>query len=128
MNTSIFRSHGALCAALAVVMALLVAAGCGGGGGNMPASQGRGFTEGTITGVGSIIVNGIRFDESTARVIDDDDEAHNGSELKLGMTVQVVSSGIDRRSMSAKASRVRFGAAIVGPVSAISAGTTPKTL
>src|SRR5262249_53243498 len=128
MNTSIFRSHGALRAALAVVMALLVAAGCGGGGDNMPASQGRAFTEGTITGFGSIIVNGIHFDESTAQVMDDDDAAHDANELKLGMTVQVVSSGIDRRSMSAKASRVRFGAAIVGPVSAISAASTPKTL
>ena len=129
MNTSIFRSHGALCA----VAALLLAAGCGGGGDGMsasqgPASQGRAVTEGTITGFGSIIVNGIRFDESTAQVVDDDGEAHDRNELKLGMTVEVVSSGIDRRSMSAKASRVRFGAAIVGPVSAISAGTTPKTL
>jgi len=94
----------------------------------MPASQGRAFTEGTITGFGSIIVNGVRFDESTAQVIDDDDVAHDRNELKLGMSVQVVSSGIDRGSNSAKASRVRFGAAIVGPVSAISANTTPKTL
>ena len=130
MNTSIFRSHGALRAVLAAVAALLLAAGCGGGGGgdNMPAPQGRAFTEGTITGFGSIIVNGIRFDESTAQVIDDDGEAHDRNELKLGMSVQVVSSGIDRRSLSANASRVRFGAEIVGPVSAISAGTTPKTL
>ena len=132
MNTSIFRSHGALRAVLAAVAALLLAAGCGGGGDDMSAPQsapqGRAFTEGTITGFGSIIVNGIRFDESTAQVIDDDDEAHDRNELRLGMSVQVVSSGIDRRSMSAQASRVRFGAQIVGPVSAISAGTTPKTL
>ena len=133
MSTSIFRSHGALRAALAAAAALLLVAGCGGGGGdNMPApqsaSQGRAFTEGTITGFGSIIVNGIRFDESTAQVMDDDDQAHERSDLKLGMSVEVVSSGIDRGSNSAKASRVRFGAAIVGPVSAISASTTPKTL
>jgi Domain of unknown function (DUF5666) len=132
MNSSIFSSRGALRAALAAVAALLLAVGCGGGGDNMSAPQsapqGRAFTEGTITGFGSIIVNGVRFDESTAQVIDDDDEAHDRNELRLGMSVQVVSSGIDRRSMSAKASRVRFGAAIVGPVSAISAGTTPKTL
>jgi uncharacterized protein DUF5666 len=129
MSTSIFRSHGALRAAPAVVAGLLLAVGCGGGGGdNMPAPQGRAFTEGTITGFGSIIVNGFRFDESTAQVIDDDDVAHDRNELKLGMSVQVVSSGIDRGSNSAKASRVRFGAAIVGPVSAISAATTPKTL
>src|SRR6185295_6078504 len=84
MNTSIFRSHGALRAVLAAVAALLLAAGCGGGGDDMSAPQsapqGRAFTEGTITGFGSIIVNGIRFDESTAQVIDDDDEAHDRNE------------------------------------------------
>ena len=133
MNTSIFKSHGAFRAAWAAVAALLIIAGCSGGGGggstdNTSASPGRAFTEGSITGFGSIIVNGIRFDESTAQVVDDDDQAHDRNDLKLGMTVEVVSSGIDRGSNSAKASRVRFGAAIVGPVSAISAGTTPKTL
>jgi hypothetical protein len=79
-------------------------------------------------GFGSIIVNGVRFDDSSAQVTDDDGQLHDRSELKLGMTVEVESSGIDRGSNSAKASHVRFGAAIVGPVSAISGGTTPKTL
>src|SRR5262249_48821087 len=40
----------------------------------------------------------------------------------------VDSSGIDRNSNTARASHVRFGAAIVGPVSAIDASSTPKTL
>lgn len=129
MSTAIPHLHPTLRAGLAALAALLIAAGCGGGGGdNMPATQGRAFTQGTITGFGSVIVNGIRFDESAAQVIDDDGRAHDRNELKLGMNVEVESSPIDRRSMSAKASRVRFGAAIVGPVSAISAGTTPKTL
>ena len=127
MNTAIRHSAGALRAGFAALAALLLAAGCGGGGGdNMP--SGRAFTEGTITGFGSIIVNGIRFDESTAQVSDDDDQARDKSELKLGMNVEVESSDIDRASNSAKASHVRFGAAIIGPVSAISTGTTPKTL
>jgi hypothetical protein len=130
MNTAIFSSRGALRAALGAVAGLLLAAGCGGGGDtSMPSTaSGRALTQGTITGFGSIIVNGIRFDDSTAQVFDDDGEAHDRNELKLGMNVEIESTRIDRGSMSAKASRVRFGAQIVGPVSAISGGTTPKTL
>jgi uncharacterized protein DUF5666 len=127
MNTPIRHSNGALRAGFAALAALLLAAGCGGGGGdNMP--SGRAFTQGTITGFGSIIVNGIRFDDSTAQVSDDDGQMRDKSELKLGMIVEVESTDIDRGTSSAKAIAVRFGAAIVGPVSAISAGTTPKTL
>jgi uncharacterized protein DUF5666 len=127
MSSAIPRSQGVLRAGLAAIAALLLAVGCGGGDNNMP-STGRAFTQGTITGFGSIIVNGIRFDESTAQVVDDDGQAHDRNELKLGMNVEVESSDIDRGSNSAMASLVRFGAAIVGPVSAVSTGTTPKTL
>ena len=112
---------------IATVAALLLAAACGGGGGDMPPPK-QAFTQGTIMGFGSIIVNGVRFDDSAAQVTDDDGQAHDKGDLKLGMTVEVESSGIDRNSNTAKASHVRFGAAIVGPVSAISAATTPKTL
>ena len=128
MNNATSNLHGTLRIGLA---ALLITAGCGGGGGNdmsTTTAQGRALTQGTITGFGSIIVNGIRFDDSSAQVTDDDGQARDRSELKLGMNVEIESSRIDRGSSSAKASRVRFGAAIVGPASAISGGTTPKTL
>jgi len=121
INTAIRNS-------IAAAAALFLAVACGGGGGDMPAPAGQAFTQGTITGFGSIIVNGVRFDDSAAQVSDEDGQIHNRSELKLGMTVEVESSGINRGSNSAKANRVRFGAAIVGPVSAISAATTPRTL
>jgi len=128
MDISIRHSDGAMRVGFAVLAALLLVAGCGGGGGGNTTASGQAFTQGTITGFGSIIVNGIRFDESMAQVSDDDGQAHDKSELKLGMNVEVESSDIDRMSNSATASHVRFGAAIVGPVSAINTGTTPKTL
>src|SRR6267142_3132345 len=118
--------HTAIRNSIAAAAALLLAVSCGGGG-DMPAPE-QSFTQGTITGFGSIIVNGVRFDDSSAQVSDDDGQPHARNELKLGMTVEVDSSKIDRRSNSAKASRVRFGAEIVGLVSAISAATTPRTL
>jgi len=119
--------HTAIRNSIAAAAALLLAVACGGGGGDMPPPN-QAFTQGTIMGFGSIIVNGVRFDDSAAQVTDDDGQAHDKNELKLGMNVEVESSGINRASNSAKASHVRFGAAIVGPVSAISGATTPKTL
>src|SRR5882672_7631503 len=117
--------HTAIRNSIAAAAALLLAVSCGGGGGDTPAPN-QAFTQGTITGFGSIIVNGVRFDDSSAQVSDDDGQPRARNELKLGMTVEVDSSKINRGTNSAKASRVRFGAAIVGPVSAISAATTPK--
>ena len=112
----------------ALLTALLLAAACGGGGGGDMPPPNQAFTQGTIMGFGSIIVNGVRFDDSVAQVTDDDGQPHDKGDLKLGMNVEIDSSAIDRNSNTAKAGHVRFGAAIVGPVSAISAATTPKTL
>jgi hypothetical protein len=113
---------------IAALGALLLAVACGGGGGDMPPASGKAFTQGTIMGFGSVIVNGVRFDDDAAQVTDDDGQPHDKGDLKLGMTVDVDSSGIDHGSNTAMASHIRFGAAILGPVSAISAATTPKTL
>ena len=79
---------------LALVLVAAVAVGCGGGGGSTSVagvgSGGTGsFTSGPITGFGSIIVNGIRFDESAASasgsIKDDDGVVGSSGSLKLGM-------------------------------------------
>jgi len=120
--------HTAIRNSIAAAAALLLAVACGGGGGGGNPPPNQAFTQGTIMGFGSVIVNGVRFDDSVAQITDDDGQPHNAGDLKLGMNVDIDSSGIDRSSNTAKASHIRFGAAIVGPVSAISAATTPKTL
>jgi hypothetical protein len=103
----------------ASMAALLIACG---GGGDAPSAGGgtataQSFTSGPISGLGSIIVNGVRFDDNSAQVEDDDDgSSHMSSELKLGMMVEVHSSAIDDRLARAVAMRVRFGSEIVGPV------------
>ena len=108
--------------------ALLVACG---GGGDTPAVGGGGataqsFSSGPISGLGSIIVNGVRFDDSAARVEDEDGAAHAARELKLGMMVEVQAGSIDDSSARASASLIRFGSELVGPVASIDA--TAQTL
>jgi Domain of unknown function (DUF5666) len=99
--------------------ALLVAA-CGGGvesGGTGP--TGSAYVEGPITGFGSIIVSGVRFDDSSARVEDADGSGRSRDELRLGMHVEVESGAIaddGSGGRAATATRVRFASDLIGPV------------
>ncbi len=100
-------------------------AGCGGGGEGGVGTGGTGtYAAGTITGFGSIIVNGVRFDDRSASIIDDDDAARSREALKLGMTVAIDSDAIhsDATGRSATARRIRLGSELLGPVSAVDAG------
>ena len=124
------RSSARLLVAQAAFAAVLVA-GCGGGGTSSPSSGGTGassFAAGPITGFGSIIVNGVRFDDSKARVSNDDGSASSKDNLKLGMTAEVHGGAIsdDGTGPKAAATDITFGAALVGPVAALDA--TAKSL
>lgn len=127
-----FRSGWAVRSAPTGLVALLLVAGCGGGGSNSVTAPSRAFTQGTIAGFGSIIVNGVRFGDSAANVVDDEDQAHGRDVLKLGMTVEIesdhVRAGSGGSSASAEARHIRFGSEIVGRVSEINNTTTAKTL
>ncbi|MFN8896819.1 MAG: DUF5666 domain-containing protein, partial [Pseudomonadota bacterium] len=103
--------------ALAVLasVALLLAA-CGGGGGVGSGGTG-GYASGAIAGFGSVIVNDIVFDDSAADVRDGSDTARARSDLRLGMTVEVDSDAIV--AGAARASRIRFDSALVGPVAGV---------
>lgn len=105
------------------LLAMLGAAGmsaCGGGGDVAGVGQGGtgAFSVGPITGLGSIIVNGIRYDDSRASISSDDDSLSPG-DLQLGMIVAVQGSPvIDFKST---ATRIVLGGELVGPISSISA-------
>jgi hypothetical protein len=102
---------------------LMALAACGGGvetGGTGP--TGSAFVEGPVSGFGSIIVGGIRFDDSAARVEDADGTARSRDELRLGMVVEVDSGRIGDDASGGRsgvASRVRLGAQLLGPVTAL---------
>jgi hypothetical protein len=105
----------------ASLLAALLLHGCGGGVG----SGGTGtYASGPITGFGSIVVGGVRFDDSAAAVLDDDDGGRTRDALKLGVTVDVEAGAVrtDATGASATATRVRIGSALSGPVQSIAAG------
>ena len=126
------RAHGRLrllaSAALAFAAALLLSCGGGvdSGGTGAPALA---FASGTITGFGSVIVNGVRFDDRSAAVRDGDGNARSRDDLRLGMTTDVRGSAItvDAAGKSVSiATSIVFASEIVGPVSASNA--TARTL
>lgn len=116
---------------LATALGLVLAA-CGGGGDGV-GSGGTGtfasgsFSSGTITGFGSIIVNGVRYDESAAQIVDASGQPGSTADLRLGMVVEIEASGIrtdpatGRRTASA--SRIRHGSEIEGPVEVVDPST-----
>lgn len=117
--TSFVLRHAA--AALLAVSAALITACGGGGDAAATATAGEratAYAAGPITGFGSIIVNGVRFDDSVASVTDDDDRARSRELLKLGMMVEVDGTGLDAAAARGRALHIRFGSEIVGPVGA----------
>lgn len=132
--SSTFRLQGwraALAIALAATAAL---AACGGGGSSPaagsppPAAASASYALGTIDGFGSVVVGGVRYDDSRASVTDEDGESHASSDLRLGMVVQINGGRIDRMAGTAVAERVRFGSETVGPVSAVDSAAGSFTL
>jgi len=117
-------------ALLAATLGPTLLAACGGGGDAGPTGGGTAAPQslmiGPIGGLGSIIVNGVRFEDNSARVEDDDGASHDRSALKLGMMVEVQSSAIDDNTARATAAVIRFGSELVGRVDGID--TTAKTL
>lgn len=127
MFEPIFQSFavrlGGVCLAAAALLA-----GCGGGGSSSPSEQATSYTEGQITGYGSIIVNGIRFDDSAAVVLDDDDREGRRADLKVGMWVAIEGAAVDRTRGVGRALRVRWANEFVGPVTSVDMATNSFVL
>lgn len=114
-------ARGVLAATLAA--SLLVACG-GGGSADTTAASPTGSAQyalGPITGYGSIIVNGVHFDETGATLVDDDDLPRKRSELKMGVVVQVQAGSADASGTRASARHIRFGSELLGPVHSVAA-------
>ena len=105
----------------AICVAFLVACGGGvstGGTGSF-ASGSQTFASGPITGFGSIVVNAVHYDDSSARVESDDGTGHSQDALQLGMVVEVQASEV--RNNAATAESVRIVSELIGRVDSVDA-------
>ncbi len=115
------------------VWVLLAVASCGSDGGGSVAGGGTGGTgisSGTVTGFGSVFVNGVEFSTTTSSVTvngtagpDESTDPHRG--LKVGMVVKV-DGEFDDNGTTGTATRITYKSNFEGPVGSISAGATTR--
>jgi hypothetical protein len=118
-------------ALLGMAGAVAQLSGCGGGSSDVAglSSGGTGsFTSGTITGFGSIIVNGIRYNDDDAAVFATDGLASDVTQLQLGMVVHIEGSTVKQAPTTgglptATAYRINYDSEWIGPVSNINGMT-----
>lgn len=112
-----------------VVLAALLTA-CGGGGGGIGEGGTGSFASGPISGFGSVIVNGVHFDDSGARVVDDDGGSLALDDLRLGQVVEIDSGAIDASGTVpvATAREIRVGAVLLGRIDAVDAAASRLTV
>lgn len=116
--------HWRLCLAGALLAGAAVLSACGGG--DSVAGVGTGgtgaFSVGAIRGLGSIVVNGVRYDDSVATITDDSGASGSSEQLQLGVTVEVQGDDIVTPAVGLPTSTARsvtFRSEIKGPISAI---------
>jgi hypothetical protein len=100
---------------------LLVLTACGGGVETGGTGAGA-YVQGPIAGFGSVIVAGVRFDDSTAIIEDPDRTVRDRNGLRLGMLVEIESGPIGDDGSGgriATARRVRLASELLGPVGII---------
>lgn len=114
-------SHGVQAMGLALALV-----GCGGGGGVDSGGTGvtASYASGPITGFGSVIVNGVRYDDTVATVTDGDGTPRSRNDLRLGMTTEVRGTAItldDAGASVATASSIVFSSELQGTVDSVDA-------
>lgn len=122
-TTSSTARFGARALAALVATMVALAAGCGGGVGE--GGTGGGYSQGTVSGLGSIIVNGVRYDDSSAVVTDVDGNTRSAASLGLGMAVEIESGAITTTGgrPEATATAIRYTSELAGPIAAIDSVT-----
>ena len=103
----------------ALSIALLLALAACGGGVETGGTGAGSYVQGPISGFGSVIVAGVRFDDSTASIEDPDNAVRSRDDLRLGMLVEVESGPISADGSGgrmATATRVRLASELLGPL------------
>jgi len=120
------QSHKGFIAIVTLLLVVFIAA-CGGGsgGGGTVASGGiggTGVTSGTVSGFGSVFVNGIEFDtDGASRDVDDEIDISNGRDddtvLGIGMVVTIIGT-VNDDGVTGTAESIEYDDDIEGPVAA----------
>jgi len=112
---------------LAAALLITHLAGCGGG----VDSGGTGIiASGPISGLGSIFVNDVRFDDDSAEIRDEQGALLTKDQLKLGMTVIVEGGTLDTSAAQATSTAqvIRVVSDLVGPVGTVDAAAGSFTV
>ena len=122
---------------MTLLSSAMVLAGCGGGSDSPSSSPGftgvgaggtGSLSVGPISGIGSIILNGVRYDDSLARVLNDEGERRDRNELKLGMIVRVKGKINARKDdKTDEAEEISFISELLGPIDSGSINATAQT-
>lgn len=109
-----------------LLAALALLAGCGGvdSGGTGTGWNSPTLSVGAITGFGSVIVNGVRYDDSAATVVDDDGRVIERDRMRLGMQAEVQASAVETVGgvATASATAVTVRSDVIGPLESVDAG------
>lgn len=109
--------------------ALSVLSSCGGGSGvDSGGTGGPVFASGAVgpvTGFGSVIVAGVHYDETQARITDDDGQPLGVDALRLGVMTRIEGGAVDASSGTprARADAIRISEQLIGPVTAVDTAT-----
>lgn len=126
------RTWSRVARVVATVCATLVVACAPGGGGGVADNggmSGTGVSQGSISSFGSIFVNGVEWDLSSA-MIEIDGSVEEEADLRVGMVVRV-EGDFDAGNATGAATRVRFEDVLEGPIAEAPEETVPgqvKTL
>jgi len=108
--------------AVAVVLSSVFVIACGGGGGSLAGGGigGTGITSGSVTGFGSVFVNGIEFEtDGASRDVDGEVDISNGSDddtvLGIGMVVTIFGT-VNADGVTGTAERIEYDDEVEGPV------------
>jgi hypothetical protein len=110
------RKHLITCISIALATGGLSACGGGSSGGG-DATTSSVSSVGTITGFGSIYVNGIEFETDNATYRVDDEDAFDDSSLAVGMKVRVEGT-VNADGLTGTATRVLYDDDVEGPIDA----------
>jgi len=115
-----------LLSCMGIALAVTSLAGCGGGGGgdgSASTSSGAITSVGTISGFGSIYVNGVKFETDSANYRVDDEDYYDDSSLAVGMKVRVEGT-VNPDGLTGTATSVYYDDDVEGPIDAGSINTS----